>query len=382
MDGASSVGGRVRDAVAADLGKLSPARQKLPRGENGTTDAGEDGARGEEVPAMPLAGQNMDNTAVVNERPVTKTHLDTLFSKMRINVMGECETLVESTFKEMEGKVLGGDQDLIQEYDKAPKQKFQDIEADKAQLEARIKIQEQETKKIHESVAELQRALNMAQNTAVSSKDLFSGAEWDGEPDHSKLQVSVHENRRAIFEAVEIAIKAWMEDCNVQKESWKLHGGAIANSFTLQFTGSNGLGATTAKRCFDALRDESGPRTIWKELFVKDSSGNNVRLYIDRNKNRKTQRREQDGKRLFNAVKSVLATNNDNRVVHYLRREGAVTIDCIPFVRVDPQRDAVRSPLAWLTSATRSLGADTTAIKNAYDSGAGRKVGEKWESSI
>ena len=132
MDGASSVGGRVQDAVAADLGKLSPARQKLPRGENGTTDAGEDGAQGEEVPAIPLAGQNMDNTAVVNERPVTKTHVDTLFSKMRISVMGECKSLVESTFKEMEGKVLGGVQDLIQEYDKEQTQKFQDIEADKA----------------------------------------------------------------------------------------------------------------------------------------------------------------------------------------------------------------------------------------------------------
>ena len=104
-------------------------------------------------------------------------------------------------------------------------------------------------------------------------------------------------------------------------------------NFTVQFKGAAGLAARRANQAFLGLKDPNGNWLDIQAVGPSQSSGQrkSVRLYMGRDKNKKTLRQEGAARKMWKALQA----EHPDKSFHYLRNDAAITVDWQPLCRAE-----------------------------------------------
>ena len=224
----------------------------------------------------------------------------------------------------------------FKQYDTKVQGKVQQHEAEINALKERADASQRSNADFKQQLEALRSSLTAAESLVPESQ--MPDDIWEGPANKSFLRLNLAAD--ATKKSVEDAVREWVEKWSgCPAGHWSVVGKQAAKRFTLKFTGATNLATRRAHKAFQSLRDSTGS---WHELNVTTVGGDRKRLFIDENKTGKQIAMERDARRAYRAVCAVLEEDpSKTKRVHCNKRDGRVTIDHIPTVKVTPVKGAI-----------------------------------------
>ena len=261
---------------------------------------------------------------------VTRSDLD--------SILGTLETNINATITTTTSEVKASFVSAIRQYDEANQRRLSHIEADIAAAQKRLDATEKDNKSLWDTVAELQKALAVAE-TAVPHVNDFTEQNFARKVDATILRIS----SKAVLEkaAVQSTLAPWLAEADLSEDKFDILGLDTSKKFILQFKGAPGLALNRCTKAHDLLRNRDGS---WRSFVVTKPNGGDEPIFISRDKNPAQVKRELDTKRLAQAWRSKVTQFPD---FHVNRTDGVISVKWVPVVRVVPQPGSEPSLLQW-----------------------------------
>ena len=155
------------------------------------------------------------------------------------------------------------------------------------------------------------------------------------------------------------AIVALAGQANINSDMFDLVGDALDNRFEIRFLGG---GATAVSRTHQFFQSLQLGRGKWKTQNVKDPLGQDVRFFIQPDKNPAQIRREVLAKGVKEAIQNVLP----NKALYVQKSTGSVKVDRKTLCHVVVHSET-SARLAWFIPLREQLGIDVAAIEEQFN---------------
>ena len=222
--------------------------------------------------------------------------------------LGEHAGIMESFKTEILGKmdaanntmrqtILESVYECVNKIDATNQRRFSRQDAKLLDLEERLERLEGKGKQTETQLGALETGLAAA-NVAVPDPPRLDFDDFDRNVDHTVLKIRAVDPVSA--DAASAALSPVFEEMGLTDNDVELEGPQPGRAFTLRFKGAAGLAANRATK-FLGLQKVNGR---WRDFMAKTpGGGGESKLYVDRDKNKRTTRAELIGRKLLSTLR-------------------------------------------------------------------------------
>ena len=231
---------------------------------------------------------------------------------------------VETGNNALRNSVMQSVFECVNQIDQATQRRFVRQEGRMSDIEKRLDRLEAKGKGNEEKIGALETGLAAA---AAANPDPppLDFDDFDRGVDHTVLTIRAVE--AVAVAAVSEAIKPITESMGLGENDFELQGQQPGRAFTLRFTGAPGLASNRATK-FMGLQKVDGQ---WRGVKAKTPTGGESKVFVDRDKNRRTMRGEFIGRKLASVVRERAGGAN----VFFKKSALSISIGWTPLVKVE-----------------------------------------------
>ena len=215
---------------------------------------------------------------------------------------------------------------LFRKYDQSVQLQFQQQQNELNELRKIAKEAQDNFDRVWAEISSLRNGLAVSASVE-NTKDWQREQAFDALPDATCICI----NTKCMVdkESLSTALSPWLLDASLSDEDWKLGGPAtaLAKRWKLLMQGDKGLASRRVGKCLGLLKGSDG---IYRRFFCKTPDGEQVEIYISRDKSRKQVQTELVAKKLGKVLEPLLPAGR----LHVLKQEGLLTWKWKPLARV------------------------------------------------
>jgi hypothetical protein len=310
--------------------------------------------------------QPTPNDSNAAEQFIRRSELDDLLDSFNENVastiIAQNSTLAQS--------IRADTGNLIRAYDVGAQRQFSDITATLTLVQESLNSHDTRFSDLTTQIEELRAGLHIAETTSPNAaQSLINHQTFARDPNPSTIRVGAAE--LITREAILLAIAPWLGEANLSSADFTLNGPPIGKSFNLSFHGPTGLGALRATKALQLLKGADG---TWREIHAISPTTAAIKLFLSPDKSPKQTRIEAASRKLFKIIQELHPT----KTVNLLRREGVVSVDWKPLVKVGVENADSPTTLLWNAKVLQDLGLDKSPIHDRFNLDTGSTSNIMW----